>query len=257
MRHLDLFSGIGGFALAARNVGWDTVGFCEIDPWCQKVLAKNFPGVPIHDDIKTYRPDGPVDIVTGGYPCQPFSVAGQRGGEDDDRHLWPEMLRTIKATEPRYVVGENVAGHITMGLDQVLFDLEAIGYTVRTFVIPACAVDARHRRDRVWIIADSNSERVRQKQELGSECEDKTKSGDDGETRNVAYTNITLGKGNECAERGKEKRANHIEHRRWPAEPSICRVAHGIPNRSHRLRGLGNAIVPQVAEVIFGAINAL
>lgn len=148
MKHLDLFSGIGGFALAARNVGWQTVAFCEPDEFCQAVLRKHWPGVPIHPDVRELKADavGPVDIITGGYPCQPFSLAGKRAGADDDRHLWPAMHRIVEALRPTWVLGENVAGHISMGLDDVLSDLERSGYACRTFAIPAVAVDARHRR---------------------------------------------------------------------------------------------------------------
>ena len=154
MNHVDLFSGIGGFALAARWAGLETVQFVEIDPFCQKVLNKNFPGVPIHDDIKTF--DGTkysnVFLLTGGFPCQPFSCAGKRMGAEDDRALWPEMLRVIQEVRPRWIIGENVAGIIGMELDNYVSDLEREGYTVQAFIIPACAVDAPHRRDRVWIV---------------------------------------------------------------------------------------------------------
>ena len=156
VRHLDLFSGIGGFALAAQMVGGiETVGFCEIDPWAQKVLAKNFPGVPCHEDVKTLDPNdyGRIDLITGGYPCQPFSVAGLRRGQEDDRHLWPEVRRIVEQCRPRMVLCENVAGHVTMGLDEVLSELESLGYSAGATVIPACAVGAGHRRDRLWIIA--------------------------------------------------------------------------------------------------------
>jgi DNA (cytosine-5)-methyltransferase 1 len=153
--HLDLFSGIGGFALAARWSGFETVQFVEIEPYAQKVLAKNFPDVPIHDDIKTFKADEfcGVGLLTGGYPCQPFSLAGERRGKEDDRHLWPEMLRIIREARPDWVLAENVAGHVSMGLDEVLSDLENEGYTTQPLIIPACAKDARHRRDRVWIVA--------------------------------------------------------------------------------------------------------
>lgn len=158
MRILDLFSGIGGFSLAAHWAGFETAAFCEQDKFCQKVLSKNFPGVPIFDDIKTLKGDqfnGSIDIVCGGFPCQPWSTAGKRRGAEDDRHLWPEMLRVVREARPRWVIGENVAGIIRMGLDAVLADLEAEGYTCQSFVIPACAKDAQHRRDRVWIVGYS------------------------------------------------------------------------------------------------------
>ena len=148
VRHLDLFSGIGGFALAAKMVGGiKTVGFCEIDRWAQKVLAKNFPGVPIHDDVKTLNPDeyGRIDLVTGGFPCQPFSEAGQQRGKDDDRFLWPYMLRVVERSRPRWVCGENVSGINGLALDDCLADLEGIGYEVAPPInVPACAVGANH-----------------------------------------------------------------------------------------------------------------
>jgi len=156
MRLLDLFSGIGGFSYAAETLigGYETVAFCEMDEFCQKILKKHWPQVPIFDDVRTIDAArlGRIDIVTGGYPCQPFSQAGRRQGEEDERHLWPEMLRIIKSCQPRYVLAENVAGHVTMGLDQVLTDLEDQGYTTRAIIVPACAKNAPHRRDRVWII---------------------------------------------------------------------------------------------------------
>jgi len=156
MRLLDLFSGIGGFSYAAETLigGYETVAFCEMDEFCQKVLKKHWPQVPIFNDVRTLDAArlGRIDIVTGGYPCQPFSQAGRRQGEEDERHLWPEMLRIIKSCQPRYVLAENVAGHVTMGLDQVLTDLEDQGYTTRPIIVPACAKNAPHRRDRVWII---------------------------------------------------------------------------------------------------------
>lgn len=162
MKVLDLFSGIGGFSLGLERAGMETVAFCEIDPYCRKVLRKHWPDIPVFDDIHEVTPEtlasegiDAIDVVCGGYPCQPFSTAGKRECAEDDRHLWPEMYRIIKAVRPRWVFAENVAGHITMGLDDVLSDLEAEGYTCWSFVIPACAVDARHRRDRVWIVAHS------------------------------------------------------------------------------------------------------
>ncbi len=155
MRHLDLFSGIGGFALAASWAGYTTIQFVEIDPFCQRVLARHWPGVPIHDDITTFDAtglNGTVDLLTGGFPCQPFSVAGQRRGNDDDRALWPAMRRVIDEARPRWVVAENVPGFIGMALDDLFVDLEALGYETGALVVPAAGVGAPHRRDRLWII---------------------------------------------------------------------------------------------------------
>jgi DNA (cytosine-5)-methyltransferase 1 len=173
LKHIDLFSGIGGFSLAFDSTQKiETVAFCEIEEYPQKVLKKNFPGVPIYNDItelvknESTRPiwgqgkwqDLECDILTGGYPCQPFSQAGKRKGEEDDRHLWPFMLEIIKQKRPKFIVAENVAGHITLGLDNVLFDLESEGYSARAVVLPASSVNAHHRRDRVWIIAQDKLE---------------------------------------------------------------------------------------------------
>lgn len=160
MTHASLFSGIGGFDLAAEKMGWNNLFQVEIDPFCQKVLQKNFPNAERYTDIRqfdgsTYR--GRVDVLSGGFPCQPFSIAGKRNGNADERALWPEMLRVIREIQPAWVVGENVAGIISMELDTVCADLEGIGYTVQAFVIPACAVNALHRRDRVWIVAHASS----------------------------------------------------------------------------------------------------
>ena len=163
MNHLDLFSRIGGFSLgleATQRI--NTVAFCEIDSFCTKVLNKNWPTIPVYKDIKelTYeklKADGigPIDIITGGYPCQPFSQAGRKKGEEDPRHLWPEYFRLIKECRPTWVIGENVSGHIKLGLDSVLADLESEGYAVRTFSISAASIGSNHKRERVWVMAYS------------------------------------------------------------------------------------------------------
>lgn len=158
LTHIDLFSGIGGFALAARWAGIETVQFVEIDKFCQKVLAKNFKDVPIHDDIKTFKYSGASPfILTGGVPCQPASCAGKRKGKEDDRWLWPEAFRIVSEVKPEWCLFENVAGLLSLegGLvfDNLLAELEGQGYEVWPVIIPACAVNAPHRRDRVWIVA--------------------------------------------------------------------------------------------------------
>jgi DNA (cytosine-5)-methyltransferase 1 len=235
MRVLDLFSGIGGFSLGLERAGMTTVAFCEIEPFARAVLAKHWPKVPIYDDVRKLTADrlvsdgvGKIDLICAGYPCQPFSHAGKRLGAKDDRYLWPEVRRIVGEVRPTWVVSENVAGHISMGLDQVLSDLEGLGYAARAIVVPACAVDATHIRRRVWIVA-RDPDRDRE-----SACTVDAKAqgvpGDIGESD---------GSGS-----------------RWTAEPGVCRVAHGIPRQVDRLRGLGNSVVPRVVEVIGRAIMA-
>lgn len=163
MKHASLFSGIGGFDLAAQWMGWENIFQVEIDNYCQKVLAKNFPTVTRYGDIKQFdgtKYRGTIDIISGGFPCQPFSTAGQRKGKEDDRYLWPEMLRIIREVQPRWIVGENVSGLLNLSggmvLKQIKTDLEAEGYSViPPFILPACGKNAPHRRDRLWIVAYS------------------------------------------------------------------------------------------------------
>lgn len=229
VRHLDLFSGIGGFALAARMVGGiETVGFCEIDPWARMVLAQNFPGVPIHHDVKTLNPKnyGRIDLITGGYPCQPFSVAGEQRRENDERHLWPNMRDAIADARPRWVLAENVAGHIAMGLDEVLSDLEALGYSAGATVLPACAVGAIHRRDRVWITAHDSR--------VGIPW---------NESQEIQGQRLLQGSENGGGIAG-------IAGMPALSAPRLCRASDGLPYWMDRLKGLGNAIVPQVAAEI-------
>lgn len=263
--HLDLFSGIGGFALAAQAVGFQTIGFSEIEAYSCAVLKKHWPEITNYGDIRNIR-NVPADLVTGGFPCQPFSAAGKRGGTNDDRALWPEMRRVIAESKPTVVLGENVSGIISMELDSVLDDLEHLGYSAWPIVVPACAVDARHRRDRVWILGYANSGRSRR-----AENGQGYHAGNNGDTKrpdelceparpsgawkeNVADTNGASRKGNERTERSETERAEHQQPHRWLAESGFCRVADGIPHWTHRLRGLGNAIVPQVAETILKQI---
>ena len=176
MKHISLFSGIGGFDLAAEWAGWTNLASCEINPFGRKALEYYWPNAYHHDDIKTltgstieyeaqkrYGPDWRADgvILSGGFPCQPYSLAGKRLGKEDERHLWPEMLRVIREIQPDWIVGENVFGLVNWSdglvFDEVQTDLEAQGYEVQAFVLPACAADAPHRRDRVWIVAHTNN----------------------------------------------------------------------------------------------------
>jgi DNA (cytosine-5)-methyltransferase 1 len=182
LTHVDLFSGIGGFALAAGWAGFRTVVFCEKDEYCQKILKKHWPEVPIIAEIRDFKwpladdglsqsmelsrseqerrdrtgNGGQITLLTGGFPCQPFSVAGKRRGKEDDRYLWPEMFAVISQIRPTWVLAENVTGIVNMELDKCLSDLEDEGYETETFIIPACGVDAPHRRERVWIVAHDN-----------------------------------------------------------------------------------------------------
>ena len=168
MRHASLFSGIGGFDLAAEWMGWTNVFTCEIDSFPRQVLKHHFPNATHYEDIKQTDfsvHKGQVDILTGGFPCQPFSTAGKRLGKEDERHLWPEMLRAIREIEPKYIVGENVRGILNWSdglvVDEVFSDLEGEGYEVFAFVLPAAGINAPHRRDRVWIIAHRTQNTMR------------------------------------------------------------------------------------------------
>jgi DNA (cytosine-5)-methyltransferase 1 len=226
MNVLDLFSGIGGFSLGLERAGMRTVAFCERDEYCRAVLRKHWPDVPCFDDIHAIDADGlarlgRIDLVCGGFPCQPFSVAGKQKGKADDRHLWPEMRRVIALARPAWVVGENVTGLIALALDDVLADLEGLGYAARTFVIPACAVDAPHRRDRVWIIArDTNNEG----QPVGSVDAEVAEL-----CRTMANTNGARPQGHRrLLERTGERSSRSsgaTEPRRWLPEPDVGRVA--------------------------------
>lgn len=261
MRFLSLFSGIGGFDLGLEWAGMTCAGQVEIDPYCNAVLEYHWPNVKRVKDIHDVRGDefGAVDLVCGGFPCQPFSLAGKRKGKKDDRYLWPEMLRVIKATEPAWVLGENVAGIVGVELDKVYADLEGAGYDFPRnldgkpagFVIPACGVDAPHRRDRVWIVAHAASsgslsgtfsEVHSGEKSTGPRHEKLERYG------YVADSRCGSGEGPGSSERGSEISA------RWFPEPNVGRVVDGIPNRVAQLRALGNAVVPQVVAEIGKAI---
>ena len=167
MTHGSLFSGIGGFDLAAEWMGWENVFHCEMNPFGQRVLAHHFPNSKLHEDVTTFPSAdyaGRIDILSGGFPCQPYSVAGKRQGKDDERHLWPAMLDVIRAVRPRWVVGENVRGLVSWNgglvFEEVCADLENSGYSVQPYLLPAAAVGAPHRRDRIWFVAHANDEQA-------------------------------------------------------------------------------------------------
>lgn len=293
MRHLDLFSGIGGFALAASWVWgeeYENVGFCDNNEFCQAVLRKNFTNAKIYKDIRQLNGSEikTLDLLTGGFPCQPFSFAGKRRGNADDRYLWPEMLRVIRETRPRWIVGENVAGIINLALDQVLSDLEGEGYTIQAFVIPAAAVQAPHRRDRVWIVAHAGADAGG---ERGSRRGIHKNSGfqkrillppiqkNGHTTRSTPGPDIAPPKRNFANPEGtgqpswtygpgKIKFWGSGARYDWLAvATSLCRVDDGFParldgreltakqHRIERIKSLGNAIVPQVAAEILKAIK--
>jgi DNA (cytosine-5)-methyltransferase 1 len=379
LRHVDLCSGIGGFSLGFE---WAELSkpvlFCDIEPWSRKILTKHWPDVPIAEDVKELAndPDGLVpdcDILTAGYPCQSFSLAGKRRGTEDDRHIWPFIFSIIQSKRPTWCVFENVYGHVTLGLDQVLSDLERESYATRPFIVPACATDAPHRRDRLWIIcrnvADTDNARdrtpecgtdevwkkVKQGQEKQSQLKfsgsskDIAKNNDpntdskrshrkkkhefrktqptdrkervtrpfcevlafQGNSTNWKPTDVGNTQNERCEEWSDVKREGsenkqeqrlgvrgessgssedvadtnsklrETQHQRsvlgkqntkgsarghsdeglqgnwqWQPEPPVGRVANGIPRRVDRLRGLGNAIVPQIAMRIGQTIKA-
>ena len=242
---LSLFAGIGGIDLGLERAGHKCIGQIEIDPYCQKVLARHWPNVPRHDDIRTFHGSefGPFDLLTGGYTCQPFSHAGKRAGEPDPRHLWPEVHRIIRNVRPRYALLENVPGHLSLGFGRVLGDLAESGYDAEWDCIPASAVGAPHRRDRLWIVAHpARNERngIRRSWQRTF----------DGRSRQVRHQHIGENAKKVGSASGRQWRVTNDTGKWWAVEPDVGRMAHGVPNRMDRLSSLGNAVVPQVAELI-------
>lgn len=288
MRHMDIFSGIGGFALAASWV-WgeehEIVTFCEKEEFPRKVLKKYWPCVPCNEDIFTLKGDdyGTIDLITGGFPCQPFSHAGKRRGQKDDRYLWPETLRIIQEAKPRWFLGENVPGIINLALDEVLASLESEGYTAEALSIPACAVNAPHRRERVWIVAHTIGDKYQYTQSRGiakakglqkfNRTSDYSswKSCGTGAIWKTCQDDMSDAKsfrlqgdwpegvekpGTRQQKKELERRFKALRQRgNWSVEPRLGRVAHGVSHRVDRLAALGNAIVPQVAAVIMTGIK--
>jgi DNA (cytosine-5)-methyltransferase 1 len=272
LRVLSLFSGIGGLDLGLERAGMEVVAQCEVDPYCCRVLAKHWPDVPNLGDVTTIDwstvPD--VDLICGGYPCQPFSLAGRRQGADDVRHLWPYVLDAVRHLRPSWVLLENVPGHLSLGFGRVLGGLAESGYDAEWDCIPAAAVGAHHRRDRVFIVAYPQRDELRVEPVAVGRGGGAAVVGDDGPTQPVADADQRGRFGwtgapgpswrSELADSGTAerrvfapRRGDAARRRRpgidgWAAEPDVGRVAHGVPSRVDRLRGLGNAVVPQVAE---------
>ncbi len=304
MNHLDLFSGIGGFSYAAQQIWKDDhniIAFVEKDKYCQRVLKKHWPNIPIIDDIKgfnyekftnvsnTESTDGKtskntegwsqmqsgrgscrsgtakIDLLTGGFPCQPFSVAGRKKGKSDDRYLWPNMFKIIQETKPTWIIGENVPGIINMGLETTVFDLEEEGYEVEVLVLPAIGVSALHKRNRVWIIANTDTERSQRYRNTENKDKERRQEQTGHIRKSCGSTNRTF----------KNSRENTFTQQRlgnmvdglsgelgklgmiWNKEPNIPRVTTGTKDRISKLTALGNAIVPQVVMPIMWAIKEI
>jgi DNA (cytosine-5)-methyltransferase 1 len=231
LKLLDLFSGIGGFSLGLERAGFQTVAFCEIEPRPRKTLAKHWPGVPIYDDIKTLTAgqlaaDGvAVDAICGGFPCQDVSGAGNRAGLAGERSgLWRHQARLIGEIRPAVAFVENVTGLLSLGMGEVLGDLAALGYDAEWHCIPASAVGATQCRDRVWLVAYPNGKRGRGGETWGQYAKDAWQP------------------------------SSNSWGRDWDIEPRVGRVAHGVPGRAHRLKALGNSIVPHIPELIGRAV---
>lgn len=278
MKHISLFSGIGGFELAAEWMGWNNIASCEINPFGRKILEHYWPNSLHHDDVHTFTKqlldekikDWKTDdiILTGGFPCQPYSNAGKRLGKDDERHLWPEMLRIIREIQPRWVVGENVRGLVSwnggMVFDEVQSDLEAIGFEVLPFLLPACAKNAPHRRDRIWFVA--NATKSRRWGELFEQPQKGEFRGQNSGISSNANGGGQSGKEHRETKTGfNSKTGLSIGFENFPTEPPICGGNDGLPSkldgitfpkwRNESIKAYGNAIVPQVAYEIFKAIQ--
>lgn len=278
---LDLFAGIGGFSLGLeRTGGFRTVAFCEIDKKAQRVLNKHWPNTPVFDDVSALTKDlidetvgVSVDVITGGFPCQDISFAGRGAGLAGERSgLWFQFHRLIDEIQPRYALIENVSALRSRGLDAVLGSLDAVGYDAQWHCIPASAIGAPHQRDRIWVVAQRrqvgdteclgrnpqrNGDAQHDRHQLGAASEHAVDVADAGSARRASWIPAP-GHGQE----GKPEISDYLGHRlawwqgsrTWPAEPSVGRVADGVPNRVDRLKQLGNAVVPQIPQLLGEAI---
>jgi len=243
MKMLDLFSGIGGFSLAASWSGIETVAFCEKDKFCRKVLKKHWPDVPAFYDVRRLNAKkvneryGPIDIITGGVPCQPASQAGKRQGNKDDRWLWKDAFRITREIMPTWCIFENVYGLLTLdeglAFENLLLELESIGYETQAFIISACSVNAPHQRERVWIVANNY------RQGLQRPAQEKQR-GLQSPFEKYAWSPVN-------GIFTEKKTGREIK-------PTLGRDIPRLPRRVDRIKALGNAIVPQVAYEIFKSI---
>jgi DNA (cytosine-5)-methyltransferase 1 len=264
LKVLDLFSGIGGFSIGLERAGMRTVAFCEIDKKAQQVLQKHWPGVPIFNDVSTLTKDAldekgiTVDVICGGFPCQDISLAGRGAGIEGARSgLWFQFHRIIKEVRPHYAIIENVSALRNRGLDQVLRSLAEIGYDAEWHCIPAAAIGAPHRRDRMWIVACPNQQHGWGKQSIPIGSRRGTRDQSGWSSQNVADTSVSgLQRYEWCGSAGTQRISErHLAQCSWWAvEPDVGRVAHGVPGRVDRLKQLGNAVVPQIPEMIGQAI---
>lgn len=241
LTHLSLFTGIGGLDLAAEAAGFTTVGQCEWADYPTKVLEKHWPDVPRWRDIRTltgadfYERTGlrTVDVISGGFPCQPFSVAGKRKGKEDDRYLWPEMLRVSKELLPKWIVGENVSGLVRDALDEILDSLEKIGYSARAYSFTAKEYGALFKGERIAIVATSNHRSAAMRRNAQLQANGKVAG---------------------CWSNNRRRTEKFDPREWWKIKPRPYGVADGVSNRVDRLRCLGNAVVPAQFFPIFAAI---
>ncbi len=276
LQHLDLFSGIGGFSLGLEATGgFETKAFCDIEKYPRQVLQKHWPHVKQYEDIKELnyerlKADGidSIDIITGGYPCQPFSIAGRQKGEQDPRHLWPEYFRLVKELRPTWVIGENVSGHIKLGLDTVIEDLESEDYAVRPFSISASSIGANHQRERIWILAHSRRSQWPRAEQRGENENETRKENANQFERSSSTSEVDVANTNDerlqrqwqsrnqftprfnSSRESSEEGQGTVGQGWWESEPNMGRVAHGIPKRVDRLKSLGNSLVPQIPYYI-------
>jgi DNA (cytosine-5)-methyltransferase 1 len=287
LKVLDLFSGIGGFSLGLESTGhFETIAFCEKDQFCQKVLQKNFKNIPIEGDVRNVKGEKyKADVITGGFPCQSFSIAGKQKGKDDERYLWDEMFRVIKEVQPRWIIGENVSNLINISNGEILQgihnDLESENYEVQTFNISASSQGAWHKRSRVWIVAANTkclgfSKRSKESEKFkGEEASNKYINSNQRSQLSSTSNQVELSNTKSIRPQGHELQHNLENGKKlteqlcktdikkqptwWETESKLFGIPNGIcttmdKNRANRIKALGNSIVPQIARELGKAI---